>query len=442
MTGQGAHRRVTGAATKWRPLRVAIVATAAAVGVLGAVLTGSASARLPNFGGGPMTAIFQQPSYAPGQTALLTLDADTTRITVEPISALPWPGQPHPWVPFVSVADDARVADARTVAWTPGTGTVAVPIGDWPSGVYFVRIRSSQGTVAAPVIVRPKHLGAAPVLVVMPTYSWEAYNGRGGDTWYDCACVHTVDLSRPYLYGGVPYNFGQYDRGFITWLNENNAHVDVISDQDYDAIATGTELRRRYRMIIFDGHSEYATSHMFAITAQYRDLGGHLAFLSANDFFRKVAVSGNSMTLVGPFRNLGSPEASLIGAEYLDWSRNLYPNRPYVVTGERQLPWLFAHTGLRDGDLLPGWFGIEIDSIAPASPPQTVVVADIPDIFPNETAQMTYYATRSGAEVFDAGTINFGGAADQADVAQMLSNLWLHMTGTAVTAGAACPPTA
>ncbi len=42
---------------------------------------------------------------------------------------------------------------------------------------------------------------------------------------------------------------------------------------------------------------------------------------------------------------------------------------------------------------------------------------------------MTYYTTAAGAEVFDAGTIDFGGAADNPYVARMLANLWTHMSG-------------
>jgi len=79
---------------------------------------------------------------------------------------------------------------------------------------------------------------------------------------------------------------------------------------------------------------------------------------------------------------------------------------------------------------VPGYYGIEIDGTTPASPPGTVVVATIPNIFPGETADMTYYTTAAGAEVFDAGTINFGGAAGNPYVAKMLVNLWTHMSGT------------
>lgn len=369
-----------------------------------------------------MTAIFAQPSYAPGQIARLRAVADADRITVRLLSAVPSTAHPG-----ASIFRDPAVGPALTLAWRPGAGTVELRIGPLPSGVYFARVRSTQGEVVAPVVVRAPRLSQASVAVVVPTFTWQAYNRRDGDSWYVCACVHTVDLSRPYLDSGVPYNFGQYDRGFFTWLARNHEHVDVLTDEDFDRIASGAELRRLYRLIVFEGHGEYDTGHMFDITQQYRNRGGHLAFLSANSFFRDVAVSGTSMTLIGRWRDLGRPEAALLGAQYIDWDRNLYPNRPYVVVGERKLPWLFKGTGMRNGSLIHGYFGIEIDHLAPSSPPGTIVVAAIPDIFPGETAQMTYYTTASGAEVFNAGTINFGGAAGFRDVSRMLGNLWAHM---------------
>jgi hypothetical protein len=161
--------------------------------------------------------------------------------------------------------------------------------------------------------------------------------------------VHTVILNRPFLSAGVPYNFAQYDRYFLQWLALQHKDVDVLSDQDFDALSSGGELRHLYRSVIFEGHGEYVTKHIYDIVEQYRDLGGHLAFLSANDFFREVTISGEAMTLVGRWRDLGRPEAALIGSQYIDWYRNIYRSRPYTVVGARSVPWLFAGTGLKDG---------------------------------------------------------------------------------------------
>jgi N,N-dimethylformamidase beta subunit-like, C-terminal len=371
-----------------------------------------------------MAAVFAQSSYSPGQVARLRVVADATRLTVQPIAAFSRSADSS-----APIAMDPAVGRARTVAWRPGSGTVIVRIGRWPSGVYFVRVRSAHGQVVAPVVVRPARFGQARVAVVVPTYTWQAYNRRAGDTWYVCGCVHTVDLTRPYLDGGVPYNFGQYDRNFFRWLARSKLPVDVLADDDLNRIASGAELRHLYRMVVFESHGEYVTGHMFDITEQYRDLGGHLAFLSANDFFREVVVRGDSMTLIGRFRDLGRPEAALIGAQYIDWYRNRYPNQPYRVVRADRVPWLFDRTGLKDGSLIPGYYGIEIDGTTSASPAGTAVVATIRNIFPGETADMTYYSTAAGAEVFDAGTINFGGAAANRDVARMLHNLWTHMSG-------------
>jgi hypothetical protein len=371
-----------------------------------------------------LTAVFADPSYAPGQIAQLHVVADAGRLTVQPIAAFSSSSAPG-----TPIDRDPAVGPARTVSWHPGAGTVDVRLGRWPSGVYFVRVRSSDGQVVAPVVVRPAHLGQSPVVVIVPTYTWQAYNRRDGDTWYVCRCVHTVDLTRPYLDGGVPYNFGQYDRGLLRWLARAHARVDILADDDLNRIASGAELRRLYRMVVFESHGEYVTSHIYDITERYRDLGGHLAFLSADDFFRDVVIAGTSMSLIGRWRDLGRPEAALLGAQYLDWSHNLYPDQAYRVVGARRVPWLFAGTGLADGSLLPGYFGTEIDATTRASPPGTTVVATINDIFPGETAEMTYYTTRAGAEVFDAGAINFGGEAGDRYVGTMLKNLWTHMAG-------------
>ena len=428
-TADAPHRR-------WRrPAVPALLATV--VSMFGAPSAGTAAAGA--LGGvampaqvSQMTAVFARPSYAPGQVAELRVVADATRLTVQPIAAFSSSESAH-----APIAGDPAVGPARTVSWRRGGGTVTVPIGWWPSGVYFVRVTGGGGEVLAPLVVRPARLGQATVAVIVPTYTWQAYNRRGGDSWYVCSCVHTVDLTRPYLDGGVPYNFGTYDRGFLQWLARNNVRVDVLADEDLDRIATGAELRRLYRMVVFESHSEYVTSHIFDVTQQYRDLGGHLAFLSANDFFRDVVISGSSMTLIGRWRDLGRPEAALLGAQYLDWYRGVYPSRPYRIVGAHRVPWLFAGTGLSNGGQIPGYYGIEIDATTSASPPGTIVVSTIPDIFPGETAEMTYYTTAAGAEVFDAGTINFGGTAGNPYVAGMLANLWTHMSGVTVP----CPPT-
>ena len=74
----------------------------------------------------------------------------------------------------------------------------------------------------------------------------------------------------------------------------------------------------------------------------------------------------------------------------------------FTVANARAAPWLWDGTGLADGSTFGqfvGGYGIEIDATTPESPPGTLVLAQIPDLFgPGLTAQMTYYETAGGRE--------------------------------------------
>jgi hypothetical protein len=151
-------------------------------------------------------------------------------------------------------------------------------------------------------------------------------------------------------------------------------------------------------------------------------------FLSANNFFHKVTRRGGRLYRNQLWRDLGRPEAALVGVQYLDWFRDRFPNAPYVIGSIGGAPWFFAGSGLHDGSRF-GKFGIEIDHRTAASPPSTQVLATLPNVFgAGETAEMTYYATPAGAKVFAAGSINFGGYAEIPPVPTLLENLWERLS--------------
>jgi hypothetical protein len=153
-------------------------------------------------------------------------------------------------------------------------------------------------------------------------------------------------------------------------------------------------------------------------------------FLSANNFFYRVERRGQRLFKLGRWRDLGRPEASLVGVQYVDWNQNRYPNTPYRVVGAHRAPWLFAGTGLRDGDRF-GRYGIEIDARTARSPNGVRVLARIDDAFgPGKSAEMTYYETPAGAQVFAAGVLNFGGSALWPQTAVLLDNLWARLAGS------------
>jgi hypothetical protein len=363
-------------------------------------------------------AAFTASSYAPGSTAVLHLRGTAPLLTLRLFHA----GA----AAYGGPLQGAPVGSAQSLRHP--SSDIKLLLGSWPSGLYYASVTTpGRGTWYAPFILRPAHLGQNKVLVVLPTNTWQAYNFEDNDSWYENASVHTVDLTRPFIDGGIPPHYHGYDRGFLRWLAVNHKHADFLSDDDLDRIAVGPALARAYDLVVFSGHEEYVTAHEYDIIERYRDLGGNLAFLSANDIFYKVVKHGHTMDGRWRWRDLGRPEASLVGAQYVDWNHNEYGNRPYITTGVRTAPWLFARTGLRNGDSF-GVYGIEVDARTPLSPKGTRVLAHIPSIFgPGKSAEMTYYTTPRGAKVFSAGVMNFGGSAMWPVVSTLMSNIWAEL---------------
>jgi hypothetical protein len=377
---------------------------------------------------------FLKPSYAPGESAAVTVSTDAKTLRFQVFA---YGGGAFPSVRDLRLNAQAMTAPVR-VDWRGHRDAPAqiqfVRPGDWPSGLYFLRITASDGRVGyAPLIVRPRLLGGRRVAVVLATQTWQAYNftdanGDGwGDSWYVSGRTHSVDLTRPFLDFGLPFRFHDWDLTFLTWLQQTGKQVDFLSDQDVDAVPSGDELAKHYDLVIFPGHEEYVTAHEYDVITRFRNLGGNLAFLAANNMFWEVRIAPPYMTKVRQWRDAGRPEASLVGAQYVG-SNHGAVQKPFVVAGATQAPWLFANTGLQNGSTF-GRYGIEIDAHGAASPPGTIVLARIPDLLgPGKTAEMTYYETAGGAKVFDAGAINFAASATTAPVSTMLENLWNRLS--------------
>jgi hypothetical protein len=150
---------------------------------------------------------------------------------------------------------------------------------------------------------------------------------------------------------------------------------------------------------------------------------------------------GGTITRTERWRDLGRPEAGLIGVQYRGNDRG-QSKGPWIVYRRASAPWLFAGTGLADGSRL-GSGGIEIDATTRSSPPGIRVLAEIPHLFgPRFTAQMTYYETPAGAKVFAAGAFDLvesvlepdaplpdrRALAAEAGARRMLENLWTRLS--------------
>jgi hypothetical protein len=166
-----------------------------------------------------------------------------------------------------------------------------------------------------------------------------------------------------------------------------------------------------------------------------RDHGVNLAFLGANAMFRHVRFAPSA---TGPDRQeicyksvtedplaghdnadvtvdwrdppTNQPESAIIG--------NLYQCNPVkadmVVVDAAN--WLFAGTGLHNGDRLAGVVGEEYDRYDPrfTSPNNVEILTHSPLTCRGlpDHADATYYSAPSGAGIFAAGTIGWNGALD------------------------------
>jgi hypothetical protein len=406
--------------------RVAFAAIAAALATPVAAAqaaTPKSSPLRPDF-----TAAFAATSYAPGSLATLKVKTPVRRVDLQILRAgaeRGWSSVGRPWGPVQHIRFRRG-----------GQNVVRVRLGAWSSGLYFARLTSptARSATFAPFVLRPDVWGRNRVAIVLPTYSWQAYNfydadGDGrGDSWYVDQRRHSVLLGRPFAGDGKPPHYRTQQRGFLRFLVHTGRQADYLTDEDLERVATGDELAQRYDLIVFSGHEEYVTTHIYDLIQRYRDLGGNLAFLSADNFFWRVDLKDGKIWRVRLWRDLGRPEAALIGVQYRGNDRGGHTAQ-YVVKDEEAAPWLFSGLDLEDGATLgTARYGIEFDAVSPDSPPGTAVLAEVdPGLAGGAiVGQMTYYETPAGAKVFAAGTLGFGGS-DNAVGTTLFTNLWSHL---------------
>jgi hypothetical protein len=375
-------------------------------------------------------AAFRKESYRPNSPARLVIFNRTKRTTIRVFRSGGERGRTRSSLTMNGVP----VTRSRSIGPSPRGGkTIRIRIGNWRSGLYFVRLRAANGRRGfAPLIVRPRRLGNHRVAVVMPTLTWQAYNLRDddgdgiGNSWYAHWVDNRVRLGRPFLNRGVPYSFRRFDLPFLRWLHRKERQVDMLSQADVEQARSARELRSAYDLIVFPGHHEYVTAREYNLIEGYRDLGGSLMFLSANNFFWEVVRRRRFITKTEKWRKLGRPEAALIGVQYVASGRRRH--RPWVARGARA-SWLLAETGLGNRSSF-GAGGVEIDHTTPASPRNVQVLAEIKRFLgPGRSAQMTYYETARGAKVFAAGAFGLLRPVNRDPViSRLLDNVWERLT--------------
>jgi len=328
----------------------------------------------------------------------------------------------------------------------PWSETVRVPLdASWTPGLYVARARNAAKQVwYYPFVVRGPL--SARVAVVIPQFTWQAYNSFGGSSLYtkDAAGVlyHRVSFERPYVRAGGSHNLFRNEESFelkvARWLERMGMDVSYISDVD---LAMHRPLPNGTKVLLFAGHDEYWTWDEFSYVESLRDAGTHLMFLAGNAAYWNVRLekgpSGDNTVIVcyksstdpgatrvsettSRFRDqpLNRPEAALYGISYFEVAP--VGRTPLYVSdtafgGEAAL--FMGAASLARGDSVPGFVGGEGDRpMVVGSPPNLQVLFRSPDRatgpFTNHYYYTTFFIAPSGAGVFAAGNNYFARSLD------------------------------
>ncbi len=294
----------------------------------------------------------------------------------------------------------------RDCQWEPAL-TLTIPR-DWLSGVYLGRLTAEREGLQSYVIFIVRDEREADLIFQCSDTTWQAYNrwpnqfslyDDGKTQWYWGGGVQ-ISFNRPYgkycqiLDAPLSQGSGEWflwEYPLAYWLEAEGRDVTYISNLDTHANPRGL---RRASGFLSVGHDEYYSIEMFRNLQAAIGAGVNVAFLSGNTCCGKILFSPDSAgrplrvyERVGVF---GPPG----GTREFASMASLAHERPYanelvgahstgVVTGGAdwtcRLPdhWLFAGTGMKRGDGIPGLVGWEWHG-DPAPIPGLEIVASGP----------------------------------------------------------------
>jgi hypothetical protein len=288
-----------------------------------------------------------------------------------------------------SVGFEADCTGARTATLSFGDGERGqrVPFG-LGAGLYHAVASDPAGDrFEAPVVVRsgPALVRPEPrtALVVWPYLTWRAYSAYDADlnaipdSWYQFWRQRRVALKGPLLRGGVEDDH-EAALPFSRWLCSRDVRTQQITDVELGRLPLST--LRKYRAIVFPGHTEYYEPKTYDLLKRYRDDGGNLVFLQANPFYRQVRIERDSNAVVMTDYDARSGPRSDFALAGVGYDGCCFPKSravPYVAASGRdydRVRWLFRGTGIEPGQAF-GYAGSESDRLDPELTPHDHVVA-------------------------------------------------------------------
>ena len=331
----------------------------------------------------------------------------------------------------------------RDCQWSP-SATLRIPR-DWPSGVYLGKLTELRNQLQSYVIFIVRDDRRADFAFQCSDTTWCSYNrwpsqfslyDNGKSEWYWGGDVH-ISFNRPYgkycQIFDAPLSHGSgefllWEFPIAYWLESQGYDVTYISNLDTH---TDPSSLLRTKGFLSVGHDEYWSIEMFRNVQSAIAVGLNVAFLSGNAVCGKILFApdtrGSKNRIFERIGVFGPPG----GTREFDAMSSIKHEPPYAneligahstgpVTGGADwtcvLPdhWLFAKTGMKRGDSIPGLVGWEWHG-DPAPIPGLEIVAtgptqDAPGKPNGGTYTSTIYPGPKGNFVFNAATIWWGDA--------------------------------
>ncbi|WP_411032160.1 N,N-dimethylformamidase beta subunit family domain-containing protein [Spongiimicrobium sp. 3-5] len=336
-------------------------------------------------------------------------------------------------ITLTGIVQETPVPDAETgmveCNWT--NSYTLITSASWTSGVYLAKLEEQKSNTQSYIIFVIRDDENSPSLLFqLPITTYQAYNYWGGKSLYDTGSgslekwgtntgehATKVSFNRPFARSnntkaafGVgagefltnvqpvtthnyPISSAAWDYNMVRWLEKNNYDLGYITNIDTH---NKPNLLTKTKVFLSQGHDEYWSAEMRNNVTLARDSGVNLTFFSSNTMYWQVRLEKSTLTQEpnrtmvcyknadeDPIKGIKSTinyrdikeqksEATVMGVQYI-----LDPVQGHIKISNPD-HWVFANTNLKQGQLLKGLLGYEVDAVVKDSPNNVIILASSP----------------------------------------------------------------
>ncbi|HYE75188.1 MAG TPA: N,N-dimethylformamidase beta subunit family domain-containing protein, partial [Blastocatellia bacterium] len=315
---------------------------------------------------------------------------------------------------------------------------------EWCSGIYVAKLTalSSYKQSYIVFVVRDDDRPSTYLFQSSVT-TFQAYNAWGGKSLYEFNSTdgraYKVSFNRPYDDGDgtgqIVTGWAGWELNMLRFLEREGYDVTYCTNVDTHSKST---LLHTHKAFLSVGHDEYWSWQIRQnVERALKNKAVNLAFFTANAAFWQIRFESDSSSQANRTM-VCYKDAYLDDPYYYSASTRKYTtvqwrdpivNRPedallgvmyeyYPVNGDLMVEntnhWVYANTGLQDGDRLSGLLGYEADRIFGNAPSSLVRLAHSPLDADGVVgfSDMTIYSLSNGAHVFATGSIQFAWGLD------------------------------